>query len=167
MTCRDRRRFKTLTEPHVELIDSPVERIDESGVFANGEHYDARIGSYPFQSLTWAPAPVLAASASPRGAMAAWTSPPVEVTAVLPPAAIAMPQEGLFVVDFGANLAGVVELVGLGGCASGQVMRSLSVMGGEEGCVLMGVVAVVRSSLCAMERSCNTQALQTRPFQIK
>ena len=41
MTCRDRRRFKTLTEPHVELIDSPVERIDESGVFANGEHYDA------------------------------------------------------------------------------------------------------------------------------
>ena len=53
--------------------------------------------------------------------MFAWAGPYVQVSKVLSPVAITSPSPGLFVVDFGANLAGVVRLVNVK-CKAGDTI---------------------------------------------
>lgn len=92
----------------------------------DGEHYDAR--DEDEATLQWEPAPVLDATDSPQGAMLAWTSPPVEISRELAPVSIEKYSTDLSVVDFGANLAGVVQLTALQGCREGD---SITMVHGE------------------------------------
>ena len=53
--------------------------------------------------------------------MFAWAGPYVQVSRTLAPVTITSPSAGLFVVDFGANLAGVTRLVGVK-CKAGDTI---------------------------------------------
>lgn len=88
----------------------------------DGEVFDARIKdplAGDADAAIWAPATALEPSACPHGKMVPWLSPPVAVTATVKPVKITNPRPDTFVVDFGSNLAGVVELVGAV-CARGS-----------------------------------------------
>jgi len=88
----------------------------------NGEDYDARVqeqlGGWdaphraPETEDDWAPAAMLS-TGFPKGEMVPWTTPPVAVTRVIKPVSITEPKTGVFVVDFGENLAGVSKLVNI------------------------------------------------------
>jgi alpha-L-rhamnosidase len=80
----------------------------------DGESYDARIAAEVQPS--WTPAKALPAASAPKGAMRGWTSPPVAVSRTVSPSSssrITQPYPNIYVVDFGENLAGVVELMGI------------------------------------------------------
>ena len=87
------------------------------GVY-DGETFDARLSD--LDNLHWLPAPVLTADASPRGIMVPWSAPPVQVSRVVKPIGITNPKRGIYVVDFGTNLAGVIEIKGISNCKEGQ-----------------------------------------------
>lgn len=77
-----------------------------------GESYDARLERPGWNDLAtdtagWSPALELPA---PAGVLRAQTIPPIRSERTLPPARIAEPAPGVFLVDFGQNLAGVAEL---------------------------------------------------------
>ena len=86
----------------------------------NGETYDARLArtkrlhgwatpTFAGRHLWEAPA-VLGGVDAPAGAMVPWSAPRVMVRDVRAPIAVASPRPNLYVVDFGANIAGVCEL---------------------------------------------------------
>jgi alpha-L-rhamnosidase len=77
-----------------------------------GESYDARLDqagwdTAGFADQTWAAAQLVAA---PKGQLVAQALPPIRADKVLPVAKITEPQPGVFVFDFGQNLAGYAEL---------------------------------------------------------
>eukprot|EP01059_Diplonema_ambulator_P025061 TRINITY_DN42041_c0_g1_i1.p1 TRINITY_DN42041_c0_g1~~TRINITY_DN42041_c0_g1_i1.p1 ORF type:complete len:985 (+),score=274.39 TRINITY_DN42041_c0_g1_i1:1943-4897(+) len=81
----------------------------------DGETYDAR-KEVPGWDLVgfnggWGPAPVV--TDAPRGVMVPWSAPQVAVSRVLRPINITTPKPGIQVVDFGANIAGVVRVKGI------------------------------------------------------
>jgi hypothetical protein len=64
---------------------------------------------------------------APAGRMVPWAAPPIAVERSVPPVSFWRPAAGLWVFDFGSNLAGVVELSGLV-CAAGS---NLTITHGE------------------------------------
>ncbi len=80
----------------------------------DGETYDARLeqpgwDAAGFDASAWAAATALP-SCYPQGPMTAWSAPPVLLDRVLAPKAVTQPRPGVFVVDFGENVAGVCKL---------------------------------------------------------
>jgi alpha-L-rhamnosidase len=72
----------------------------------NGETYDAR----KLDTMTWASA---VSVDGPKGTMTVWSAPAVSTNAtteLIAPVKITNPSPGLYVVDFGRNLAGVCTL---------------------------------------------------------
>eukprot|EP00041_Stephanoeca_diplocostata_P034630 m.1188790 g.1188790 ORF g.1188790 m.1188790 type:complete len:564 (+) comp24554_c3_seq2:1260-2951(+) len=85
----------------------------------NGETYDARleqpgwdtpsfVASATSAAQAWTKADVL--TDAPKGSLAPWSSPPVSVDRVIAPVSVTEPHPGIFVVDFGVNVAGVCKL---------------------------------------------------------
>jgi len=82
----------------------------------NGETYDASkeqvgwdaVGFEAAEASGWTKLQV--STDPPKGGLAAWSAPPVLLDRVVSPVAITQPYPGTFVVDFGANLAGVCKL---------------------------------------------------------
>ena len=82
----------------------------------NGETYDARLevpnwntpAGLANTDATWTKAVVL--KDGPRGVLTPWSAPPVLLDRVIRPVNITQPKPGVFVVDFGVNVAGVVTL---------------------------------------------------------
>ena len=97
----------------------------------NGEDYDATItmamaladDGVGSPTATWVAAPVLAASASPAGVMVPWSAPPIGITDTVKPVSVVQSKTApeIYVVDFGVNLAGVVNLKAFP-CARGSVL---------------------------------------------
>ena len=72
----------------------------------NGETYDAR--QEISNATAWEDAKTV--SSPPTGVMLPWSAPQVAVSREVVPVAITEPKPGVFVVDFGVNLAGVCRL---------------------------------------------------------
>ncbi|KAJ9445964.1 Beta-galactosidase 15 [Diplonema papillatum] len=71
----------------------------------NGETHDSRV------VLNWTTVSTnIIAAEGPRGFMTPWIGPYVTMDREVQPVAITEPQKGIFVVDFGVNLAGVVRM---------------------------------------------------------
>jgi alpha-L-rhamnosidase len=70
----------------------------------NGEVFDSRLAG---AKLAWTGAQIVP---GPAGALFPWVHSPVQVSRRVVPVGIAQPVKGIYVVDFGANLAGVVHL---------------------------------------------------------
>ena len=88
-----------------------------------GEKFDARkiIPGWTlprFDDSDWKPAVVLDA---PEGRLQAQTAPPIRTRDIYEPVAITEPKPGMFVVDFGKNFSGVVELKNLEGPAGAEI----------------------------------------------
>jgi alpha-L-rhamnosidase len=115
---------RLLLQLHVEYTDGTEDVVvsDESWQTATGpivfdsiyggETYDARLERPGWDTATdgdagWEPARLLPA---PAGRLAAQVHPPIRVDRVLPAVAVTEPKPGVFVVDFGQNLAGMAEL---------------------------------------------------------
>ena len=86
----------------------------------DGETYDARLeqpgwdtaaGLNQAAAHEWKKAVVL--SDGPRGRLTPWSAPPVLLDRVVSPVSITNPRPGMFVVDFGINVAGVAKLSGI------------------------------------------------------
>jgi alpha-L-rhamnosidase len=84
----------------------------------DGETFDA--SKADLDALSWIPAPVLADASAPQGKMIPWSSPPVQISRVIKPVGMTNPKPNIYVVDFGANLAGVVELRDVDNCQIGE-----------------------------------------------
>ena len=76
----------------------------------DGETYDARkempgwdVAGFA-EDAAWSPAPVIADG--PRGKMVASSMPPVALDKVVKPIGITNPAPGMFIVDYGTNVAG-------------------------------------------------------------
>ncbi len=78
----------------------------------NGEVYDARLETPGwdrpgFDDAPWRPARAIE---GPKGVLSAQMMPPIRVTDTLAPVKMTAPRPGVYVYDFGQNIAGVVEL---------------------------------------------------------
>ena len=100
----------------------------------DGETYDARmempgwdVAGFVEEASVWAPAPTVADG--PRGKMAASSMPAVALDRIVKPIGITNPAPGMFVVDYGTNVAGWSVLKGIKGKA-GQtvVMKHAEIM---------------------------------------
>lgn len=115
---------RMILQLELELADGTTQTIpsDESWqttpspVWSNGlltgESYDARREIPRWDDgaaagSNWVSAKILA---PPGGALSAQLAPPVRVTQTLNPVKLTQPQSGVYVYDFGQNLAGVAEL---------------------------------------------------------
>ena len=115
---------KAILQLELELADGTVQTVftDESwqttaspvtyNALLTGETYDARreISGWDHGMTvagTWVGAKVLV---SPGGVLSAQMAPPVRLTQTLKAIKLTQPMPGVFVYDFGQNLAGVVEL---------------------------------------------------------
>jgi alpha-L-rhamnosidase len=104
----------------LELTDGTEQRIVTDGTWAwstgpitfdqlrNGEHYDSRLdlgdwSDAPYPDVDWEQASVVD---GPAGELSLQTMPPIRKTQVLTPVTITEPNEGVYVVDFGQNIAG-------------------------------------------------------------
>ncbi len=85
-----------------DWLCAPTARTSE--IF-NGESLDARL-DLPFEELSPAPARVVE---GPRGEMRPMLLQPIREMAAYAPVEITRPRPGMFVVDFGQNIAGVVQ----------------------------------------------------------
>ena len=72
----------------------------------NGEVFDSRLAG-DGATLAWARAQTVP---GPTGTLFPWVHSPVQVSRRVAPVLITQPETGIYVVDFGANLAGVVHL---------------------------------------------------------
>lgn len=88
----------------------------------DGETYDARIAAklQGWDTVGGGAGWKAAANVTgPSGDMTPWSVQPVKVDFIRRPVAVTNPQQGIYVVDFGSNLAGVVKLKGIT-CAAGS-----------------------------------------------
>ena len=94
----------------------------------DGETYDARkempgwdvAGYVADTSAAWTPAPIV--SDGPRGRMVASAMPPVALDKIVKPIGISNPQPGMFVVDYGTNVAGWSVIKNMKGKAGTRVV---------------------------------------------
>ena len=104
----DGRRVTVSSDPSWKSAASPI----LANTIYSGENYDARLeqpgwAKPGFDDSRWAS--VLLVD-PPRGILAAQAMPPIRVDRVLSAARITEPQPGVFVFDFGQNLAGYSQL---------------------------------------------------------
>ncbi len=128
---------KLLMELRVEYADGYVETFvtdnqwkTSSGPIMfdsiyGGETYEARLeqpdwDKAEFDDSTWAPAKVVA---PPGGRLVAEMIPPIKAFEVLKPVKIMEPAPGVFVFDFGQNLAGYADLTVHGAAGTSVVMK--------------------------------------------
>ena len=85
----------------------------------NGEVFDSRLADERWDSfdfditeskVSWRKANVVT---GPKGALFPWIHTPIQTSRILKPVQITKPAEGIYVVDFGSNLAGVTKLLSL------------------------------------------------------
>lgn len=116
---------RLLLQLHVDYVDGRSERVVSDGgwetatgpwVFDSiygGEKYDARLERRGWDEPDgdggegWAGVKVLAA---PKGRLVAQAMPAIQSERTLPPVSIGEPAPGVYLVDFGQNLAGFAEL---------------------------------------------------------
>ena len=128
---------KLLMELRVEYADGFIETIVTDNqwktstgpiVFDSiygGETYDARLekpgwDTADFNDSDWQTAQVVA---PPGGKLVAQMIPPIKADGAIKPVSIAEPKPGVFVLDFGQNLAGYAELTARGQAGSRVVMK--------------------------------------------
>ncbi len=83
-----------------------------SNALLNGETYDARLevprwDAAGFEDKAWTDAKVVEA---PQGILSAQMTQPIRVTQTLKPVKLSQPKPGVYVFDFGQNIAGVAQL---------------------------------------------------------
>ncbi|MFC1436296.1 family 78 glycoside hydrolase catalytic domain [Streptacidiphilus sp. N1-3] len=99
----------------------------------NGESYDARF-EHPgwdrpgFNDAGWQPVRTVAA---PSGALTAASLPPLRVTGTISPVKLTQPQSGVYVYDFGQNIAGWERLRVQGPAGATVRMRTAEEVGGN------------------------------------
>ncbi len=104
---------------HVKSIDSDASwkattgPITFDGIYT-GEVYDARLEApgwdkAGFNDSAWKPASVMAA---PKGKLSSLICPPIRVSQTLKPILISEPKPGTYVLDYGQNLTGHVQIKG-------------------------------------------------------
>lgn len=109
--------------PDWKSSDSPI----TFSCIYGGETYDARLEQPGwdrpgFDDTKWQAAQVVEA---PKGKLTAQAMPPIKVTRVLKPAKVTEPKPGVFVYDFGQNMAGFAEL-NISGPAGAKVVMKYS-----------------------------------------
>jgi alpha-L-rhamnosidase len=125
---------KLLTELRIELADGTIQTIATDDTWKTssgpitfdsiygGENYDARLeipnwDQPDFDDSRWTAAKIVDA---PKGKLAAQGMPPIKVDESFEPKSITEPKPGVYVVDFGQNMAGFVQL-SVSGAAGTQI----------------------------------------------
>lgn len=131
---------RLLLQLHIDYTDGRSEVVCSDGSWRTstgpvifdsiygGETYDARLEKTGWDTTGdsdtgWAKAKVVAA---PKGILSAQAMPPIRSERTLPPARITEPAPGVYLVDFGQNLAGFAELI-----VSGPVGTTVRLRYGE------------------------------------